>query len=257
MQTVQFLKLPSGEEIYLHEPPADLAIGDEESIIEREVSEQEYNRITDTTLREFKLYDAVEGTILSRFAPPTEIDYRLLNLHRNEILDKGLPIQVDYYQDFDGESYTDLVVREVYHYRFIPGSRQVPYHQRIAIQWMRRDGSVGHVKYKERYFTGTEPLKWQRKRKNTNVMQIKAILTELFTTRVGAEEGLEKVDTLFDSLFNTIETYIKGREQHLIDELASYAEPALNYPIHKGAGALTIREYVMAELDIPLVQPAS
>lgn len=254
MREATFIVLDSGAE-YFVEHPENYELSGQERIVRRNVSEERYNELIDNVDKEFKAYRFVEGAYLSRFAPPSEINYKLLNLNKNEILDRGLRVGVDYYGKYFGkENYEDLVIREIHTYQYMP-FRAIPLRNDITIQWFLNDDTIGFTKVKTRHFTGTEGAKVHEKRKQANVMNVKAVIFHLFTLHLGQEEGLDRVNRLFADLFQLIETYVKGHEQFLIDAMGSYQEAVLDYPLHGGAAAPTIREYIISELDIPKYIP--
>lgn len=259
MIEVQFLQLASGEEVYLHEPPPGMRISEDEQIITRQVSEAEYARLIDPTQQEFKIYRHTEGVVLDRIAPPAEIDYRLLPLHRKEILDRGLRRRVDYYAHSDGSVYSDIVVSERHQYAWVP-YRAIPAYRDIVIDWMLNDGSVGHTKTKRRYFTITEASKLHQKRKAANIGALKEILLQLFMREAVAlgespEVGYQRVTAMFSDMFIAVQTYEQAQEGPLLDVVANHPETILDAQVDPYDGSPTIREYLIDELTIPVYVP--
>ncbi len=254
MPKVQFLVTPEGEKIYVHEPPAALEPGPDEQLITETISQAEYEALSDPTRLDFRVYSYAEGYLKNRVYLPTELDYRLLNLHRKETFDRGLRVRVDYFGHYEqGEEnpFRELVVSEHHSYQYMP-YRMIPTEREILIEWLRNDGSVGCTKTKTRHFLGTEGAKVHEKRKQANVMNLKAIIFGFFTQALGADQGLSRVNMLFGYLFQPIETYTKGHEGFLIDAIAAYDEEVFDYPIAQG---VSLRQYLISELDIPKFIP--
>ena len=252
MREASFIVLDSGAEYFIAHPE-NYELSGQERIVTREVSEERYNELIGNVDKEFKVYRFVEGAYLSRFAPPSEINFRILNLHRKETFEKGLRVQVDYYAHYDEgaqERFDDVVVRERHAYVYMP-YRAIPIRRDITIEWLLNDESVGYTKTKTRHFLGTEGAKVHEKRKVANVMNLKAIIFGFFVQALGAEQGLSRVNTLFGYLFQPIETYTKGHEGFLIDAIAAYDEEVFDYPFGGG----TLRQYLISELDIPKFIP--
>lgn len=250
---MQFLVTAQGERVPLVDPPPGLEPGQGEEIITEFVSQAEYAQLTDPFRDEFKVYRFTEGVVLDRTAPPSEIDYRLLNLHRKEMLDRGLRARVDYYGQSDGTIYSDVVVRERHQYQWLP-YRSIPSRRRIYIAWILGDGSIGHTKVKTRYFTITEGSKLHQKRKQANIAALKETLLGLFIREAGQSEGYARVTAMFSSMFIAVQTYEQAQEQPLLDMVATHVEPILDKPLYDQGPS--IRQYLIDELTIPVYVPA-
>lgn len=251
MPTATYLRSASDEVTFLANPPANLVLGEGESLVTETVTEAELAQLNDPRQRAFKLYDHVEGSYKPT-APPAEIDYRLLNLHRQEEFDKGLRVAVNYYAQSDGKNFSDLVIGEQHTYQYMP-YRAIPLRRDISIQWYLVNETVGFEKTKTRHFYGTKGAKVHEKRKEANVMNLKAIIFGFYTAQLGVDEGLRAVNTLFGYLFQTIETYVKGHEGFLIDAIQDYEDAVLDEYLQPG---VTLRQHLVSELTIPQYIPA-
>lgn len=252
MAEIQILVTADGERVPLVDPPAGFVPGEGEEVITEFVSEAEFAQLTDPERQDFKIYQFTEGYVADRTLPPTEIDYRLLNLHRKEMLDRGLRARVDYYGQSDGTIYSDVVVREQHEYEWLP-YRSIPSRRTIIIDWILGDGSIGHSKTKTRYFTITEGSKLHQKRKQANIAAMKESLLGLFIRQAGQTEGYARVTAMFSAMFIAVQTYEQAQEQPLLDIVATHIEPILDAALY--ANGPTIRQYLLDELTIPVYVP--
>lgn len=251
-----FLITADNEEVYVHEPPAGFAAGPGERLETRDVSDEEYARLSDPTRYDFKLYHFCEGYEGSRTNPPSEIDFSILGLQKHEVLDRGLRQAREYYAHYDqaNDVYDDLIVRINHHYEFFP-YRMLPSRLEERVEWYRNDGTVGHTKVKTTHYSTKQAAKVHKARKEANVIEIKEKLSQLFKQALGAKESVSQLTMLDGYLFQPTETYIKGHEWVLIDAVQNYDSELFDYPLPGGADAPTVREYVVSQLTIPVYTP--
>ena len=257
MKEAKFLVAGNGEKIFVPPAPEGLPELSElvsERVVSETVSEEDYEALSDPTRLDFRVYSYAEGYLKNRVYLPTELDYRLLNLHRKETFDRGLRVRVDYFGQYEkGQEnpFRELVVSEHHSYQYMP-YRMIPTEREILIEWLRNDGTIGCTKPKNRHFLGTEGAKVHEKRKAANVMNLKAVIYGFFVQALGESQGLSRVNILFGYLFQGIETYVKGHEGFLIDAIRDYDEEVFDYPF---AEEVTLRQYLISELDIPKFIP--
>lgn len=249
MIEVQFLQRASGEEVYLHEPPPGMRIGEDERIITRQVGEQEYVRLSDPSQEHFRAYRFMPAYTGSWFELPDTVNYRLLPLHRHQVLDRGLRIELDAYGQYDGHTYADLVVRELHHYEWYPG-RSIPRFREKEIQFLTENGQVGYTKRMPTYFTIDEASKLHQARKEANVGALKETLLQLFIREAGYQEGYARVTAMFSAMFLDVQTYEQAQEGPLLNTVAAFEEEILDRAMSGFEGSPSIREYLLDQLNI-------
>jgi hypothetical protein len=87
---------------------------------------------------------------------PTSIDYDIIGLHKNRTIVFGELINVKYYQDYDGFTYSGLVIEESR--VFIRNSDGVATRRDMNIKWYLNNGDIGLEKNTIKYYSLVEGI---------------------------------------------------------------------------------------------------
>lgn len=275
MAEAVFLRRLDGSEVFLGQAPVHMTPGMGESLETRPVSEEELAQLSDASQLDFLVWDYTYAPVSKRDLP-TELVYDVLDLQKHYLRDRGLIRQKGFYDHYvrSTDSYHGLAVQEVWEYEFMPGTRQLPLRRVKKIRFYLRNKTVGFVKEKTTEYVNSDPAKVHEKRKNANVMNIKAILFDRFVKyythgayqalqpstpeeegaarQQGYTQGLNEVNALFFQVKSNLDTYIEGHEGYLLDQWLTLDQEALNSPISPGL-PVSIKDFVYNELDIPYV----
>ena len=143
---------------------------------------------------------------------PSDIDYDLFGLHKNKILVKGEFVEVEYYKNFDGTTYSDLVVKETRVY-FRPQMGLV-YTRTMNIDWYMSDDSIGFSKPDIIKYYNTQEAMEEAETRRHNVFSDAKLYT---ASQVGIADALD----LMSSVNNEISLYIQGLQQPLLDAITA------------------------------------
>jgi hypothetical protein len=147
-----------------------------------------------------------------------DLDYDLYGLHKKKILVQGELIEVEYYKNFDGTTYSELVVKETRVY-FRPQMGLV-YTRTMNINWYMSDGSIGYSKTGiVKYYSNQEAMDEAEIRRHNVLSDAKLYIT----SEVGVVDALD----LMSSVNNEISLYIQGLQQPLLDGIAASTKPYL------------------------------
>jgi hypothetical protein len=158
----------------------------------------------------YKLTDNVEE--------PIDLDYDIYGLHKNRTFNQGELQQVDYYRNYNGETYSDLVVSESRTYqRNVMGL--VEYRTQVST-WYLTDDSVGCTKTTIKYYNIQEAMQEAETRRSNLLSNAK-----LYTaSQVGMENALD----FMKAVNNEISLYIQGEQDSLLNAIQASTKPYLN-----------------------------
>lgn len=150
---------------------------------------------------------------------PDYLDYDILGLHKKRTIINGELNRVQYYRDYDGISYSDLVVEEniVYNRNAVSGLVNT---RNMTISWYLTDGTIGHEKSTIKYYSMIESIDEGIVRRNNMIAAAKLVV-------LGAV-GLENGQNLLTELNLQINLFINGNTQPLRDAVAACTKSYLS-----------------------------
>jgi hypothetical protein len=174
------------------------------------------------------------------FNDPINLDFNLFGLHKDRVFDiYGSLIEVNYYTDYDGSTYSGLAVKDEFNYTIL--SNDLVLHRVETITWYKENGDAGIIK--------TMPTKWYIKGTDYNdaIREGQARRTNLVTKTkaygMGAITGDQPVvsgePVMSNALHfmkqmddaNLITSYIDGIKDPLIDFIQDSTETYLTQTI--------------------------
>jgi len=135
------------------------------------------------------------------------INYNFLGLHKEETIDdKGCLVTVNMYKNYDGETFSDLAIKDEYVYYF--NAQDLVTHRNETITWYKEDGSVGVTKQIIKYYNLNDAIKEGVKRRQNLVDKAKAY--GLATIEGTHESGLPNSYYWFSTMLNEVALYLSG-----------------------------------------------
>lgn len=142
---------------------------------------------------------------------PERIDYDIMGFQKKRSFNaKGELYLIEYYREFDGANYYDLVVKEEREYVRDPASGWV-YMRILTITWYLEDDTPGYTKSSNKFYSMTESYD-EGKTRRSNVINNTSIYLFGLIGEINAIDFLNYVTS-------DIDTYIKGSVQLLIDKV--------------------------------------
>ena len=157
----------------------------------------------------YKLTDDVDA--------PFDKDYDLFGLHKRRTFNQGELNLVEYFRNYDGETYSDLVVKEekVYNrnaYGLVETRLQ-------TTSWYLTDDTVGCTKVITKYYSSKEGVVEAQTRRSNMLSDAK-----LYTaSQVGLANSLD----LLISVNNEVSLYVQGEQAELIKAIQASTKPYL------------------------------
>lgn len=152
---------------------------------------------------------------------PEFIDYEILGFHKKKTIVFGELIKVEYYKEFDGINYSDLVVEE--NRQYIRDNNGLVTSRIKECKWYYMNGQVGLSKISTKFYTLEEAIEEGIQRRSNIISCMKAyILSEI---------GLENFLKLIEELEDKINLFIKGSTYYLVNYIENIQKPYLNEQI--------------------------
>lgn len=145
------------------------------------------------------------------YESPDYIDYDIFGLHKKRTLIKGELVLVEYYREFDGTTYSDLVLKEERAYT--RDSINLVQYRVQTTTWYLQDESVGEVKEMTKYYSITESVAESETRRGNLVAEAKLYAL----SQIGINNSWE----VMTALNGEISLYIQGVTQPLKDGIAN------------------------------------
>lgn len=211
----------------------------------------------------FKIYNYTKNVEPINFdSPPYDVDFTILGLHKKRTFNKGELIKTEYYGNFDGTNYTDLVaVENRVYYRV----NRMVHRREVEIHWIKNEGLnytggtgttaagdiVGAIKNTTKYYTPNESVAAGERRRRTIISNVK--IYTLYLLQVAAGNDRETAETLGFSFLseyaNEIGLYIEGVLDPLKNGIMTCDHHDwLDVPIDQNG--TRIRDYLYNEINI-------
>ena len=211
----------------------------------------------------FKIYNYTKNTEPTDFDnPPYDVDYTILGLHKKRIFNKGELSLTEFYGDYDGNTYSDLVVCE--HRVYYRVNRMV--HRRESeIHWIKESGLnytggtattsagdiIGAKKDTVKFYTPNESIAAGERRRRTIISNIKIYTLYLLQVAAGKDRNTAEAEgfAFLGQYTNEINLYVEGILEPLKNIIMTDTDHIwLNTPID-GNGT-RIRDYLYNEVNI-------
>lgn len=216
------------------EVPSDIVdggvniIGDiYEFVMYRDLTQQEINNLDSVISSHIPVdnwEDLKKFKLTSSFDDPSEFDYDIFGLHKKRTITFGELRKTEYYRNYDGVTYSDLVVEETREYiRDVNGL--VQYRTQVS-KWYLNSGIVGKIKTTTKYYTLSEAIQEGLDRRGNVIAQAKAYVL----SQIGQLYSFD----LLTGVKNEIQLFLDGYTQPLRDAVQNSTKPYLNQTIKDG-----------------------
>lgn len=152
---------------------------------------------------------------------PTNLDYDIFGLHKKRTLVKGELLTVEYYKNYDGVTYSELVVKEDREY--IRNINGIATQRNMNISWYLEDGSIGTTKSTIKYYSPQEGIDEGITRRRNVIADAKLYVL----SQVGLVNGKD----FMTSLASEIMLYENGETQALRDSVQASSKQYLTQQI--------------------------
>lgn len=204
---------------------------------------------------EYKIWDLSVKPSLPD-ADPRGLDYKtglISRLHEKSLdRNKGVDVRNDFYESFDGEIYSNLIVREEFVWTFDDNGK---FQKREMKHLFTIKGSTDdqpifgeHVKETEKYYTDKDAAKAGRARRD-NVISDMLDAVEKTAIALGNDNLLGYVQTMFRSFDNELNAYKTTGDTRIIEKIAAYNVAWIEAEVLPGA---TLRQAIMAQLSLTM-----
>ena len=139
---------------------------------------------------------------------PSKIDYDILGFHKNRTIVKGELVLVEYYRNYDGTTYSDLVVKETREYFRNPVTT-LAYKRNQVTTWYFDDDSVGLELSFEKFYSPSESIAESITRRTNIIAEAKLYVLMAV--------GLPYAQDFMMDINDPINLYINGATQFMYD----------------------------------------
>jgi hypothetical protein len=160
------------------------------------------------------------------FDDPTIIDYNILGFHKKRTIVKGELISIEYYRNFDGDLYSDLLIKETRTY--IRNEIGIVIYRDTLVEWYLTDNNVGATKFWRKYYSPEEAINEGISRRKNMISLAKTILLRELNLLVGTPNNQIYAFDLLTTLSTQIKYFEEGYTQPLRDAINSSTKPYLN-----------------------------
>jgi len=154
---------------------------------------------------------------------PSEKNINLFGLFRKDIFNsRGELITKEYYKNYDGTTYSDLVVKDSYIYTVNPANDLATYRDE-TIEWYLEDATIGETKDIKKYYNLTKSINEGIRRRENLLDQAKAYgLANIAGTHAS---GVPNSYYWFSTMTSAVRNYLDGTlKQDLIDFIDAETE---------------------------------
>lgn len=160
---------------------------------------------------------------------PVNFNINHFGLYKEEVIDDlGLLIENNYYKNYDGTTYSDLVVTDVYSYYI--NANDLVETRTETITWYLNNGEVGVSKTIQKYYKTQDAIK-EGMRRRTNLID-KAKTYGLINISGEYSPGIPNSHHFFTTILTEVNKYINGVvKDDLITAIQNSAETYLTQQI--------------------------
>lgn len=180
----------------------------------------------------YSLLKPGQEEILDTHECPSDIDYISgihTRLHPERTIVLGEQVEVTYYRDFDGETFSNPVVRETYSYNRDQVS-QLIISRSQTIEWYLVDGTIGpHPKVRGPKFYPSIQEKRdesERRRRNQTSRASEVVIGGLIQMGYTFENAVSAGQTYWKSLVSEVAAFEAGNTAPLRDRISNDTDPS-------------------------------
>jgi len=209
----------------------------------------------------FKIYNYTKNSNPIDFNnPPFDIDYTILGLHRKKNKEKGELKTIEYYGEYDGTIYSELIVKETRTYYRV---NRMLNRREMIINWycdgdinysggtVMSGDTIGAINHVTKYYTPEESIAAGEKRRRSIISNMKIATLYLLQAAVGmTRDNAEASGFQFlGEISSNIGLYIEGILEPLKNSIMTNSNYTwLDSPIN--AQGTKVREYLYNEVNI-------
>lgn len=145
--------------------------------------------------------------INNSYKSPENLDYDIRGFHKKRTIIKGELLVVEYYRNFDGTNYSDLIVKETRTYN--RNGIGLVITRSLNIKWYLLDDTIGCEKNTIKYYSSSESI-------DEGIVRRKNIFADAKTYLLETIGQAYSFDFLL-SVKTQMDYYIEGYKQPLID----------------------------------------
>ncbi len=159
------------------------------------------------------------------YEDPIVVDYDIMGFHKKRTIVFGELIKVEYYESYDGNTYSNLIVEETREFTRDVNTGLVQ-HRTQSSKWYLTDNTVGLIKNTIKYYTLEEAIQEGIDRRSNVIAKAKSYVL----VQIGQSYSFD----LLTSVKNEIQYFYDGHTQPLRDAINISSKPYLNQTIKDG-----------------------
>lgn len=187
-------------------------------------------------MKDYKIYAFLDEMPENFSITPKNIDYNILGLHKKRTIVKGELVKIEYYSEYDGTTYNDLILIEERSYE--RDANGIIIKRDMTIKWIFDDDTISaDTKHTIKFYSNAEKIDEGIKRRKNIISNLKLIAFGLL--------GKVNAYDLLNACVTDMQIYIDGDRTVLINNIANMNKTYLDGEVQPG---LTIRNYIISEL---------
>lgn len=177
-------------------------------------------------LSKYKIYDYMKDKGHNEFFPPYDIDFSNFGFHKKRTLVKWEVTKIGHYAEYDGVTYSNLIVEETNTYTRNPVTGYVQYRDK-SIVWFDENWNPSEPKVSRKYYNNAEAIDEGEIRRNNiiNETKINAITAILITEFGGLPQHFVTAENIWKAFVTDvtleIQQYKDWIRQPLHDAIAN------------------------------------
>lgn len=156
---------------------------------------------------------------------PRNMDYDIMGFHKKRTIVKGELVKVEYFKEYDGTTYSNLVVEETR--TFNRDSIGIIQTRDILIKWFLEDDSVGCTKSWTKYYNADEAIQEGIDRRNNMISVAKTTLLRELALVHGVPLNQQYSFDLLLTIGTEMKYFAEGYTQPLRDAINNSTKPYL------------------------------
>ncbi len=159
------------------------------------------------------------------YEDPIVVDYDILGFHKKRTILFGELVKIEYYESYDGNTYSNLIVEETREFTRDVNTGLVQ-HRTQSSKWYLTDGTIGLIKNTIKYYSLEEAIQEGIDRRTNVISKTKSYVL----VNIGQLPSFD----LLTSVKNEVQLFIDGHTQPLRDAIINSTKPYLNQTIKDG-----------------------
>ena len=176
-----------------------------------------------------KAVDGHNYKLTGHIDSPLDIDYDIMGFHKKRYIVKGELVKVEYYRNYDGITYSDLVIEELRVYN--RDALGIILTRDISIKWFLTDDSIGDTKSWVKYYSGDEAISEGITRRKNMINTAKTVLLNMLAVNHGTPLNQQYAFDFLSSISLELKYFEEGYRQPLIDAVNNSIKPYMSATI--------------------------